>query len=494
MTVDVRTLADSPAAFRDALQIHGARGPARLADVLADFQRERFASLDPALVAVARGEQPACGRFWWEGTKGSSKDTDLAICLLWLLAFSPRSLTCQVGAADEDQAGELRKAAKGVLKANPWLAATIDIQADRIVNPRTESVASIIPADVTGSHGARPDVLILNELTHVSKDEFAQNLLDNASKVPHGLVVIATNAGVLDSWQWLWRELARTSPRWVFHKWEAPAPWLDPAELADAKRRNPLSRFMRLFWGQWSTRDGDLAISDDDLKAAVTITTGPMRPQEIDARHSLCGVLDLAWRRDRAGFAVLCCDHERGRVRLAFAQDWSAMGGADIDLTDVLSTILKTAQEYGFNAVVGDESQAVLMGQLLGQRGVRFIGVPQSGKPAAARAMGLVDAFKTRCVDLYDHPAMIRDLQKLRIVEKSGSVKLDATRDDTGHADLGFAVSFGLAAAVENCRRLRLPEDARGFQTDRAEPSGQFVGHHDGGFQIATNDQSFRYE
>ncbi len=67
--------------------------------------------------------------------RSASKDTDLAICLLWLLAFSPRSLACQIGAADEDQADELRKAAKGILRANAWLSGTIDIQANRIINP-----------------------------------------------------------------------------------------------------------------------------------------------------------------------------------------------------------------------------------------------------------------------------------------------------------------------------------------------------------------------
>jgi hypothetical protein len=311
-----------------------------------DFQRERFASLDPALIAVARGELPQCGRQWLEATKGASKDTDLAISLLWLLAFSPRTLTCQVGAADSDQADELRKAAKGILKANPWLAEIVEIQASKILNTRTESVAEIIPADVAGSHGARPDVLILNELTHVGKQEFAQNLLDNASKVPHGLVVVATNAGELDSWQWSWREMARTSARWAFHRLDRPAPWLDAAELEEAKLRNPISRFMRLFWGVWSSRGGDVAISDDDLKAAQTITTGPMRRSECDmTRYSFAGCIDLGWRHDRAAFAVLGCDHHRQRVRVAFVQDWSATTGRDVDLVDVLRVILEQARD-----------------------------------------------------------------------------------------------------------------------------------------------------
>jgi hypothetical protein len=456
MTLDydaLRQAAADPAAFRRCLLVPTARGPRILADVAADFQRERFASLDPALQAIARGETPSCGRYWWEATKGASKDSDLAAMLLWLLAFSPRLLTCQAGAADEDQADELRKAAKGILRLNPWLAEAVEIESWRIINRRTESTLEIIAADVAGSHGARPDVLILNELSHVQKWEFCENLMDNASKVPNGLVVIATNAGHLDTPAHEWRELARTSPRWTFHRYDQPAPWLSEAEIDEAKRRNPLSRYLRLWKGIWASREGDVAISDADLQAAVTMP-GPMTQADVDVdRYTLAAVLDLAWRRDRAAFAVLVCDHYKQRVRVAFAHDWSAIGGRDIDLTNVLGAILQAARNYPFHAVMGDEAQAVLMGQLLAQQGIAFIGVPQSGKPATARCMGLVDAFKARCVDLYDHPAMMRDLSKLRIVEKANTVRLDATRDAEGHADIGFAISFGLAAAVENCRR-----------------------------------------
>jgi hypothetical protein len=124
------------------------------------------------------------------------------------------------------------------------------------------------------------------------------------------------------------------------------------------------------------------------------------------------------------------------------------------------------------------------MGQLLLQRGIRFIGVPQAGKQAAARAMGLVSAFKAQAVDLYQHPALIRDLSKLRIVEKAGNVKLDAPRDRDGHADIGFAVSFLLAAAVEHCRMIPEPQSAAGYELESAhQPRGEIVGRHSGGFQ-----------
>src|SRR5262249_9540890 len=143
---------------------------------------------------------------------------------------------------------ELRKAAKQVLLLNPWLAQIVRIQNWNILNPTTEATCTIIPADVVGSHGARPDLLICNELSHVGKREFIENLMDNAAKVPGNVTVIATNAGVQGEWQWNWREHARTSDLWTFSKYDRPAPWLDPLDISEAQQRNTASRFRRL-WG-----------------------------------------------------------------------------------------------------------------------------------------------------------------------------------------------------------------------------------------------------
>ena len=194
--------ASDPAAFRDALILPSAHGSKRLGAILADFQHRDFAALDRAFLALRNRQQPVPNRFWLERTKGASKDTDLAVMLLWLLAFAQRPLVCQVGAADRDQADELRKACKGMLRVNPWLAEVIEVQASAVLGLRNESRCDILTSDAPSSHGARPDLVILNELSHVPSREFAETLLDNAEKVPSGLVVIATNAGFDPSWQY----------------------------------------------------------------------------------------------------------------------------------------------------------------------------------------------------------------------------------------------------------------------------------------------------
>src|SRR5262245_34602452 len=137
--MDLRRFASDPAAFRSELVIPGAHGPTRFGQAMADFQKLDFAALDAAFVALSKGEQPPIDRYWLERTKGASKDTDLAVSLLWLLAFSRRAITAQVGAADQDQADELRKAAKGILRLNSWLGELLEIQSWSIINRHTDS-------------------------------------------------------------------------------------------------------------------------------------------------------------------------------------------------------------------------------------------------------------------------------------------------------------------------------------------------------------------
>jgi hypothetical protein len=59
-------------------------------------------------------------------------------------------------------------------------------------------------------------------------------------------------------------------------------------------------------------------------------------------------------------------------------------------------------------------------------------------------ASALLESFRTRSIDLYPEPDLIRDLSRLRIVEKSYGFRLEATRDATGHADRATALTLAL--------------------------------------------------
>jgi hypothetical protein len=484
--VDVQRFAADPEAFRADLVIPAAGGPERFGACMADFQAKDFRALDPSFIALRDGGRPPVGRFWLERTKGASKDSDLATLVLWLLAFSKRSLTIQIGAADKDQADEMRKAAKAVLRLNPWLAALVEVQSWSIRNPRTDSAAEIIPADVVGSHGARPDLLILNELSHIAKQEFAANLMDNAAKVPAGVVVIATNAGFDPSWQIQWREAARTSSRWYFSAVSDPAPWLDPAEIDEAERRNSPSRFARLWGGIWVSGGGD-ALEPADVQAAVRADLGPMVGTE--PGWLFVAGLDLGVKQDRAalcilgkhvGHAELAAEQPEARqrapvtaalvdlgildaapepepvyntvpgtsrLRLAWIQSWAPGPGGQVDLSAVENAVLAAHNRFNLAAVNYDPHQCALLAQRATAAGVPMVETSFTGSNLDAMASGLLEVFKAREVDLYLDPALVADLGKLRIVERSFGYKLEAPRDATGHADRATALTLAVLGA-----------------------------------------------
>lgn len=442
---DIQRYSASPMAFAEDLSIPSANGSARFGDCMADFQRARFAALFPALLAVAAGTKPPCGKYFWEATKGASKDSDLAVALLWLLAFSTRPLTCQSGAADRDQADELRKASKDVLRLNPWLESAIEIQAGAIIGTRSGSRCDILTSDVGGSHGSRPDVLFVDELSHITKREFAETLLDNATKMPNGLVVVATNAGHVGTWQYKWRENARLSDRWTFDKWDKPAPWLDAADIEEAKLRNSTSRYLRLWEGVWASGTGD-ALEASDIRAAVTLP-GPSYYAETGISY-LAG-LDLGVKRDHSALVVVGAHHATGRVKLASAESWKPTPGGSVNLELVRQAVLRVRRVFGVTGCFYDPWQAEYMAQTLRNDGVRMEPMPFTGANLTKMASVLLETFRSHRIDLFPDAELIADLERLSIVERSYGYRLESTRDEAGHADRATALAIVLPTATE---------------------------------------------
>jgi hypothetical protein len=402
----------------------------------------------PDLLAVAHGTEPPIGKHWWEATKGASKDTDLAAAVCWLLAFARRPIYGQAGAADSGQAGEIHKATFGLLHCNPWLASRVRLIRGEMRCDATGSVLEIESADTAGSHGARPDFLVINELHAIRKKETAENWADNADKIDWGIRVIATNAGFQNTWQWKWREIAREgglTGDWAFHKWALPSPWTSEKKLAESRLRNSATRYNRLWKGIWASSSGD-ALDEADILACVTMTC----PPEPRAGWIYFGGLDLGVKHDHSAFVVLAIQPGDPKIYLVGCWSWTPeMGGGRVDLAAVRSGVRRFHEAFGLSWCGYDPSQAQLMAQDLEKVGVPMQEVPfQNVRNLNFMARELMQAFRNRCVELYPDDLLLSDLKRLTIEDKSYGYKLTAIADATGHADRAIAFAIVLPAAM----------------------------------------------
>jgi hypothetical protein len=95
---------------------------------------------------------------------------------------------------------------------------------------------AVVASSISSIHGARPDVLVIDEVSHAKSWPFVETLTDNALKMPAGIVICGTNAGLTTSPAYKMREVARQSPLWCFSSYTEPAPWLNAAEIAERRR------------------------------------------------------------------------------------------------------------------------------------------------------------------------------------------------------------------------------------------------------------------
>lgn len=436
-------------AFAADLAVPLPGGSAPLGPRMAPFQRRDFAALTPALHALADGNMPPVRRFWLERTKGASKDTDCTVALLWLLAFASRAVRCQVIADDQQQALEVRLIVEAILAIdaplNALLRQVVRVQRATVHSDRNGSTIEILTRDDSGSHGARPDLVLANELSHISDEGFASTVLDNADKLPTSVVIVATNAGFSDGWQYRWRQIAKTSDRWHFSAVTAPAPWISADDLAESQRRNPAIRFRRLWQGEWVRGIGD-AFNADDIAAAVTMP-GPMTGQEPGVLFG--GAIDLGTKRDHSAVVILAADPQRRRVRLAWCQSWRP-GPNGIDLTAVQSAVLHAHYRFQHCGFLVDPHQAVLMMQQLRVSGVPCLEKPFTVASLAEMATAMMQGFRERKIDLYHDADLLADLTRLNIQDRAFGLKLCAPADrEFGHADRAIAMSMAMPAALK---------------------------------------------
>lgn len=457
-----RRLSSDPAEFRKELLIDTDDGPRPLADVMDDWQALDFWSLASGWRGVVgqRVDGGGCRRAYLERPRGHSKTADLAAMASWALFASRRQLLGVAAAADQEQAGLLRKAIERLVSLNSWLAEFLEVQKFRVINPHTKSELTILSSDAATSYGLTPDFIIVDELTHWPKEDLWISLFSAAEKRRHCMLVIIANAGTGRgrSWQWKVREEARTDDDWHFHRLDGPvASWIvEGGGLAAQERMLPPMAYARLWLNQWTSGEGD-ALDEADLRRCVT-QPGPLSAEDYHkmSHGGMVAGLDLGATRDHASFLGVAVDYATHHLRLAFVHNWRP--NPTIDLEEIYHTIVHARKEYNLRFVAFDPWQALSMAQRLEGEGVHMEQMPSVGQNLNRMACSLLECFRDHRIDLYDDDLLIADLLRLTIVEKPYGFKLEATRDEDGHADRATALALCLPWAMDEASVHRVPD------------------------------------
>lgn len=471
-------LSSSPAAFRAALLIDTDGAPRRLSEVVDPWwQQQDFEALDPAWVRVVhRTDSAGPSRGWLERPRGHSKTSDLAVQVCWALFSSRRKLDGVAAAADKDQARLLRDAVDRLVRLNAWLKPFVDVQAYAIKNPTTGSHLEVITSDAATSYGRTPDFIIADEITHWKRPELWDSLLSSAAKRNHCLLLVITNAGFMESWQWKLRESVRIDPNWFFHALDGPqASWIDAARLDEQRRLLPSIAFDRLWLNEWGTGSGD-ALSEAEIQAACTLS-GPMDRAE-DGQYVFVGGVDIGLAKDATAFVVIgrhvggvvhrppdepslaskYLDHREpaaewthrpgsGRFRLAMLKVWKASKGGKVSLSAVEDAVASAAGAFRLACVGFDPWQAVLLAENLRGRGIRCEQVDFVPANLKGMAAATLDAFGEGRIEIYPDPRLLADLRSLRVAEKSYGIRLESPRGPSGHGDTATALAIALHVA-----------------------------------------------
>jgi len=485
--MNLHDLQADPAKFRSALLIDADGHPSRLGPALDPWQRDDFQALDPGwrqVVGQTNGED-AKKRAYLERPRGHSKTLDLAVMSTWALFASRRRLSGYAAAADKDQARLLRDSVAGLVRINPWLGRILTVKQYQVSNDRTGSTLEILSSDAPTSYGLTPDFVICDELVHWQGRDLWDSLISSAAKRRACMVVVISNAGFGESWQWDTREAIRTDPAWHFSRIDGPrASWITEDRLAEQRRLLPHIAFRRLWLNEWTSGVGD-ALDHADVDRSIKLK-GPVKRSR--PGWVFVAGLDLGLSRDKAALAVvgkhvghveekpkpkrkltgvqtamidagLCDDPEvesetihhegTGRLRLARLKVWTPPKKGKVDIEEIEETIADLDDRFHLQ-VGADPWQAAYLIERLQKRNVQIEPVDFTGNNLKSMCSATLEAFSESQIELYEHPQLIADLKALRVVEKSYGVRLDSPRGPGGHGDCATA----LAIALHNSRSI----------------------------------------
>jgi phage terminase large subunit-like protein len=363
------------------------------------------------------------------------------------LTSAPAGATSYVVAADADQAQHLLASVRSFILHQPLLRTRMKVEARRVVflaDRERVSSLEVVPSDEASSYGARPWLLIADELavwpeTPNSRGVWAA-MVSALPKVEGSRLVVLTSAGSPSHWAMGVLEQARRSPSWRVSETPGPLPWIDPEVLVVQRSLLTPSQYARLHENKWVAGE-DRLTSPEQVRRCIG-HRGTLPPRK-GVRY-YCGldvglvndrtVLTVAHRERREGGDVVVVDRQTA---------WQGTRANPVDLSEVEAACYEASKTYGGGKLIFDPWQSVHLAQRLRARRVKTEAFTFSSASVGRLALTLYRLLRDGALDLPDDDELAAELSSVILKENQpGQYRIDT--QGSGHDDR--VISLALVA------------------------------------------------
>jgi len=425
--------------------------------------------------------------------RAAAKSTTAMLIALGRLLLSNLPIRVVIVSSDADAGKVLIQVGRMLVALNPTLAREFKVGQWKIVRESSGGEIEVMTSDAMTFYGQLPNTIIADELAHwlPSGEKLWTAIASTLPKRRDLELIVLSNCGWLDSWQFPVFDELRATPWCWYHHMQELAPWIDEQQVEAQRRLLPESDFRRL-WVPCEWVPGVAGGLDrGDIESAVTLD-GPTE-WKLPNFGFVMG-LDVGLSRDHSSLAVLAVDYARGRVRLADIFDWRPPpGGGKVSFADIKRTIDEMRTRFCSPALFYDPWQAEALVEGLRAEGLHCEPAMSSSASATERTVALVEGVADRRLDLYDStPAaelLLHDLKRCSIIDKVTGKKIESPRDEHGHGDRLTAFTLPLPTAM---RAATAPRRETGPPT--AMVHGVQVPLRDGMSILALDELAERFE
>ncbi len=260
--------------FMEEMTIASRPKPRRFGDVADPWQWDLLGKIIEAVEVIA-GLRTGKLRYDLIGAfmhKGADKTSAAARAATWGICYSPTPLEFVVIARDRDQARSLRDAMAQEKALNPWLPSTYKINNYDAEGP--SGTVEILSSDAKGGHGKRGNVYVMDEWAMWRDRELSDMVITSAGKYEDCLVVILSNCGYKQSFQYpIVQEMMKDPRCYIYQPPGIIASWIDKKKIERLRRHISPSEGRRLYDNIWVDAGEDAAFPEELVNEMFRLTS-----------------------------------------------------------------------------------------------------------------------------------------------------------------------------------------------------------------------------